>query len=64
VRLWNSSVIRYYDVKFEVFTAIIMMKVIGVSNLYTGRNISAVWRNILPPSSILKTEVTGPTKPW
>jgi len=41
-----------------------MKKIIWDLNLYSGRNISAIWRNILPPSSTLKTEAAGPTKHW
>jgi len=33
-------------------------------SLHTGRNVSAVWRNILPPPSTLKTEAAGSTRQY
>jgi len=42
-----------------------MMKSSGIlTSLHTGRNVSAVWRNILPPSFTLKTEAAGSTRQY
>jgi len=56
--LWNS----------RFLTAIMMMMMMKSSgiwiSLHTGRNVSVVWRNILPPPSTLKTEATVTTRQY
>jgi len=50
--LWNSR-----------FLTAMMIKCSGIwTSLHTGRNVSAVWRNILPSSFTLKIEAAGSTR--